>query len=158
MTTDTDEARVRLGDDQLLELLRLLRSADSVELKLSIPNENHRATITGLPLDPVEAQPRQVFFFDTPNLDLNKAGLVVRARRIQGGRGDTVIKLRPVVPDELPPEFRKSGSMNVEVDVIPGGFVCSAAMKGKSSGSEIRDAINGNTAFRKLFTREQRDF
>jgi hypothetical protein len=158
MTTRTDDARQRIREEDLPELLRLLKGADSCELKLSIPNENQRATITGLPLDPVEAQPRQVFFFDTPNLDLNKAGVVVRARRIQGGRGDTVVKLRPVVPDQLPPEVRKSGSLNVEVDVIPGGFVCSAAMKGKATGDQIRVAIEGGRRIRKLFTREQRAF
>ena len=158
MTTETSDARLRIRDEDLPELLRLIKGADSVELKLSIPTENQRATITGLPLDPVEAQPRQVFFFDTPDLALNKAGVVVRARRIQGGRGDTVVKLRPVVPDELPPDVRKSGSLNVEVDVIPGGFVCSAAMKGKTTGAQIRDAVQGGSPLRKLFTREQRDF
>ena len=54
---------------------------------MTVPVDQHRATIQGLPLDPVEAQPRQVYFFDTPDLALNRAGLVVRARRTQGGRG-----------------------------------------------------------------------
>jgi hypothetical protein len=158
MGVTTSDTRHRIRDEDLPELLRLLRGADSCELKLSIPSQNQRATIKGLPLDPVEAQPRQVFFFDTPNLDLNKAGVVVRARRIQGGRGDTVVKLRPVVPSELAPEVRKSGSLNVEVDVIPGGFVCSAALKAKATGDQIRDAVQGGSPIRKLFTKEQRDF
>ena len=34
-------------------------------------------------------------------------------RRIQGGTADTVIKLRPVVPEELPKELRKTNSMKV---------------------------------------------
>jgi hypothetical protein len=43
-----------------------------------------------------------VFFFDTPDLRLNKRGVVMRGRRVQG-RGDvTVVKLRPIVPGELP--------------------------------------------------------
>jgi hypothetical protein len=42
-----------------------------------------------------------VFVFDTPDLRLNKSGVVVRARRVQG-RGDvTVVRLRPIVPGEL---------------------------------------------------------
>ena len=108
---------------------------------------------------PVEAQPRQVFFFDTPDLRLNQAGVVVRARRIQGGRGDTVVKLRPVVPDELPQELRRSPSFNVEVDVLPGLIgVCSASLKGRASGAEIRDAVRGDIPLRKLFTKDQRAF
>ena len=146
----------RLTDEAAAEVMRLLRGADSVELKATIPGDAHRATIRGLPLDPVEAQPRQVFFFDTPDLALDAAGLVVRARRIQGGRGDTVVKLRPAAPDELSAEVRRSAGFNVEVDVLPGGFVCSASFKGKATGQEVRDVLDGRTPLRKLFSKEQR--
>ena len=49
-------------------------------------------------MDPLGAQIRQVFFFDTPDLALENAGVVVRARRVQGKGDDSVVKLRPVVP------------------------------------------------------------
>src|SRR6476646_6646344 len=123
MTTESTPA----GATNVGELLATMRASDSIELKVTVPTSSHRATIAGLPLDPVEAQPRQVFFFDTPDLKLNQAGVVVRARLIQGGRGDTVIKLRPVVPNDLPEELRKSPAFNVEDDVLPGFFgICSA--------------------------------
>ena len=70
--------------------MRLLRGADSVELKVDGPAAAHRATIQGLPLDPVEAQPRQVFFFDTPDLALNQAGVVVA--RAGGSRADAATR------------------------------------------------------------------
>ncbi len=157
-TNSRDSNGGRLTNAQLTEMMQLIRGADSVELKVSVPAEAHRATIQGLPLDPVEAQPRQVFFFDTPDLALNKAGLVVRARRIQGGRGDTVIKLRPVVPDTLPPDLRRDKAFNVEVDALPGGFVCSASFKGRSTGDDIRDAVAGKKRLSKIFSKEQRRF
>ena len=119
--------------------------ADKVELKVTVSFSAHRATIQGLPLDPVEAEPRQVYFFDTPDLALYNAGVVVRARRVAGGKGDTVVKLRPVVP-ELPEELPQVGAFNVEVDVLPGGFVCSASFKGRSTGQEIRDAAAPRSA------------
>jgi hypothetical protein len=147
-----------LTDEQLGQLMRLVRGADSVELKLTVPAESHRATIQGLPIDPVEAQPRQVYFFDTPDLALSRAGLVVRARRVQGGRGDTVVKLRPVDPETLPPDLRKDPAFNVEVDVLPGGFVCSASYKGRSDGQSIRDAVSGKQPLRRLFSKAQRAF
>ena len=82
-------------------MLALTSHADSVELKLTVPNSERRSIVTGLGMDPLDAQSHQVFFFDTPDLRLNKQGVVVRARRVQG-RGDvTVIKLRPIVPGEL---------------------------------------------------------
>ena len=90
----------RLSDQQLGEALELVKGADSVELKLTVPESSLRATAAALEMDPLDAQIRQVFFFDTPELALNKAGVVVRARRIQGKGNDSVVKLRPVVPDD----------------------------------------------------------
>jgi hypothetical protein len=58
----------RLSNEQLARIIPMLKSVDSVELKVSVAPEAHRATIQGLPIDPVEAQPRQVYFFDTPEL------------------------------------------------------------------------------------------
>ena len=155
---DGDEAPRRLTDTQLAQAMALVKDADSVELKVTVPGSSHRATIQGLPLDPVEAQPRQVFFFDTPDLALNKAGLVVRARRIQGGRADTVVKLRPVVPAELDPELRKLAAFNVEVDMLPGGFVCSASLKGRSTGQAVPDVVAGDAPLKDLFSARQRSF
>jgi hypothetical protein len=148
----------RLSDDQVRDVLALIRGADSVELKTTVPVDQHRAAIQGLPLDPVEATPRQVYFFDTPDLALNRAGVVVRARRTQGGRGDTVVKLRPVVPDDLPASLRRQADFNVEVDVLPGGFVCSASLKGRASGDDVRDAGAGALPLKRLFSKTQRQF
>ena len=106
----------------------------------------------------VEAQPRQAFFFDTPDLALNKAGVVVRARRIQGGDGDTVIKLRPVDPSTIDPDLRRSAAFKIEVDAMPGGFVCSASFKGACTGQEVLDVASGEMPLRKLFSKEQRAF
>jgi hypothetical protein len=147
-----------LSGAQLAQIVELLKDVDSVELKLTVPVTEHRATITGLPIDPVEAEPRQVFFFDTPNLDLNRAGIVVRARRIQGGGADTVIKLRPVVPADLPKNMRRSPAFNVELDALPGGFVCSGSFKGRSDGDEVKAAVGGDIALSKIFSKEQRQF
>ena len=72
----------RLSDEQLGELITLLKDVDTVELKLTVPQADQRAVVTGLQVDPLEAQIRQVFFFDTPDLALNKAGVVLRARRV----------------------------------------------------------------------------
>ena len=85
-----------------------MKGADSVELKLTIPESAQRSTIEALGMDPLDAQVRLVFFFDTPDLALERAGVVVRARRVAGKGDDSVVKLRPVVPSELPREVRES--------------------------------------------------
>jgi len=144
--------------DQLADLLVLIKQSDSVELKLTVPESHQRSTAVALGMDPLEAQMRQVVFFDTPDLDLDRHGVVVRARRVQGKGDDSVVKLRPVVPDTLPAKLRRSGSFRVEVDALPGGFVCSGTMKGALRQGEVRAALAGERAVRKLFSKEQRDF
>jgi hypothetical protein len=146
----------RLTDAQLADMLALSKDADSVELKLTVPTAEQRATVTALGMDPLDGQIRQVFFFDTPDLDLDTHGVVVRARRVQGRGDDTVVKLRPVVPDELPAELRRSPNFGVEVDAMPGGFVCSGSMKRALKRPEVRDAVLGKGPIRKLYSKEQR--
>jgi hypothetical protein len=148
----------RLSDEELVAMLELARKSDSVELKLTVPAADHRIAIAGLGLDPLEAQIRQVFFFDTPELILNAAGVVVRARRVQARPGDTVVKLRPVEPDGLPAELRASPNLGVEVDAMPGGYVCSASLKGKATATAVRAVANGNAPIRSIFSKEQRAF
>ena len=148
----------RLSSEQLARIIPMLKTVDSVELKVSVVPDAHRATIQGLPIDPVEAEPRQVYFFDTPDLALDQAGVVVRARRIQGGRGDTVVKLRPVEPADLPDELRRNAAVKIEVDVMPRGFVCSASFKGKATAAEISDTVAGNRPLSKLLSKDQRRF
>ena len=157
MVTTTSRRPV-LSDEQLVEMLGLIRGADSVELKLTIPDAAQRSAIAALGIDPLDAQIRQVFFFDTPDLKLNRRGVVVRARRVQGKGDDTVVKLRPVNPGELPAEQRESPGFVVEVDAMPGGFVCSASMKGVPKRTPVREACAGEHPVRKLFTKEQRAF
>src|SRR3954452_19569845 len=139
----TTEPRAGLISDELVQLFDLVRKSDSVELKLTVPDAAHRTTLAALGVDPLEAQIRQVFFFDTPDLALDSAGVVVRARRVQGRGDDTVVKLRPVVPHDLPEKLRRSGSFRVEVDAMPGGFVCSATMKGALRSAEVWGALAG---------------
>jgi hypothetical protein len=147
-----------LPDDALRELLALMRGSDSVELKLTVPEDEQRSTIAALGIDPMDAQIRQVYFLDTPDLRLNEAGVIVRARRVQNKPADSVIKLRPVVPTELPKALRRSPHFATEVDAMPGGFVCSGRLRDFTDNLRVREAALGKIAPRKLFTKEQRRF
>jgi hypothetical protein len=145
-----------LSDHDLAELIALTKGADSVELKLTVPVSDRSRGAAALGVDPLDAQIRQVYFFDTPDLTLNKSGVVVRARRVQGKGDDTVVKLRPVDPKELPPELRRSRNFGVEVDAMPGGFVCSGSMKRALKKPEVRDTVLENRPLRRLYSKEQR--
>ena len=148
-----------LGDEALQEVLALSSGSDSVELKLTVPETEHRSAIAALGLDPLDVQIRLVAFFDTPDLQLNQRGLIVRARRVQGREDDTVVKLRPVVPADLPAHLRSAPEMFVELDAMPGGYVCSASMKARLAGdTEVRKVTRGKRSPRKLFSKAQRAF
>jgi len=69
--------------------------------------------------------------------------------------GDSVVKLRPVVPSELPKALRKSSSFRVEVDAMPSGFVCSGTLKGTPAVDDVRSAVAGKRPLRTLFSKEQ---
>jgi hypothetical protein len=145
-----------LDQKQVKEVVRLMKHADGVELKLTVADSAIRSTVDALGLDVLDAQIRQVVFFDTPTLALSKAGIVVRARRTQGGAGDTVIKLRPVNPEALPPDVRALATLKIEVDALPKGFVCSASIKGKTTADDVRAVIRNKMEIRDLFSKDQR--
>jgi hypothetical protein len=147
-----------LSDAQLGELLALLGDAASVELKLTVPESDHYAASRALRIDPLDAEIRQVYFFDTPDLSLNRHGVVVRARRVQRKGGDVVVKVRPVVPTALPPGLRKAPGMTVELDAMPGGFVCSATIKRSAGNSDVMEVAEGARPLRELFSKKQLAF
>ena len=97
-----------LSPEARAEMLALIEDADSVELKLTVPETDRYAALEALDVDPLDAHIRQIFFFDTPELALDAAGLVVRARRIQGDDADTAVKLRPIVPADCRPNSART--------------------------------------------------
>jgi hypothetical protein len=113
---------VAIPDDRLRELLDLIHDADSVELKLTVPETDHYATAAALGLDPLEAQ------------------------------------IRPVVPAEMPASLRASADFNVEVDAMPGGFVCSGTLKSRVDPGDVRAVHLGERPLKKLFSKQQRAF
>lgn len=153
----TAQSQGRLSDAQAAELLALTREVDSVELKMTVPDSDRRAAVVALGMDALDAQIRQVYFFDTPDLRLDQHGVVVRARRAQRQDDDSVVKLRPVTPGDVR-EAWTSDNLGVEVDAMPGGFVCSASMKATWEPTAVKDVASGAKAIRKLFSKEQRSF
>src|SRR5580765_5284564 len=130
----------RFTDEQQAEFLELAKDSDSVELKLTVPEVDHASTVAALGMDPLQAEIRQVFFFDTPELTLQEHGVVVRARRTQRKGDDTVVKLRP---GDLPKALRKSRDFVVEVDASPTGFVCSGSFKGVPNSATVQAVVAG---------------
>jgi hypothetical protein len=153
---DPTPALPALSGDQLADLIGLLPTVNSVELKLSVPETSRRSAIAALEMDPLQAQLRQVVFLDTPDLALDRSGLVLRVRRIQGKLGDAVVKLRPIRPDAVPDAVRQDPAFSLEVDALPGGFTCSGSMKHEVNDADAKAVIAGTRSVEKLLTKGQR--
>lgn len=130
---------------------------DVVELKLTLPEGGQQAALEALGMDPLDVGIRQVYFFDTPELALFRAGVIVRARRIQDKPDDAVVKLRPVELSELPDEVRDSPGFSTELDAVGDGFVRSGTMKRELDGDRVREVTSGEKPLHKLLADEQRD-
>lgn len=148
----------RISDDQLQELMRVIGKSDSVELKMTVADEERRLAINELAIDPLNAQIRQVFFFDTPDLQLSNAGVVVRARRVQGKGDDSTVKLRPIDPGDLSKELRQTSGFVVEVDALPGSFVPSGSLSASLKTGDVWAVSKGERPIRKLFSKAQRAY
>jgi amphi-Trp domain-containing protein len=138
-------------------MLSILTDADSVELKMSVPDADRRSAVAALGLDPLAADMVQIWFFDTADLDLNASGVIARVRRTKA-RDDSTVKLRPVIPNELPGKLRARSGFGVEIDAMPGGFVCSGRLKEKLKPGTVRKAMVGGKPPSKLFSKQQRAF
>src|SRR5215218_10139975 len=80
-----------LSDEDLARVIGLIKQSDTVELKVTVRQGDHISGVAALGMDPLDAQIRQVYFFDTPALTLYHHGVVVRARRVQKKGDDSVV-------------------------------------------------------------------
>ena len=92
----------RLEEAELRRLGAAAREVDSVELKLVVPAPARDATCAALGVEWKRARSCRVFFLDTPDRALDRHGVVARVRSIAGEPDDSVVKLRPVDPGDLP--------------------------------------------------------
>ena len=155
-----EETRQGFTAEQLQELLALIKDSDSVELKLTVPESDQRSTVDGAR--------------DRPARGADPAGLLLRHAR-PGARQAAASSSAPAGSRarattrssscgrssrrSCPDELRRSASFRVEVDALPGGFVCSATMKGTlRPDRRARARSPASCPLRKLFSKEQRAF
>ncbi len=147
-----------LSDEKRSELLDLIKEVDSVEFKLTVPENDQFSSAAALGIDPLDAQLRQIYFFDTPDLALKNHNVIVRARRVQHKTDDSVVKRRPVDPNELSNKLRASENFKVEIDAMPDRFICSGSLKEQLGSKDVQAMVAGDAKLASLFSKEQRDF
>jgi uncharacterized protein YjbK len=133
-----------------------IEGADKVEIKITVGKNDEARAFEALELERPDAARRQIYFFDTPELSLNKAGVVLRARDIEDDDHDTVVKIRPVKPDEIDEQWRGTDGFKLEADAVGDKVVMSASLKAQQKKNAIEKVADGRDRISDLFSKKQK--
>jgi hypothetical protein len=137
---------------------RAMAGAEAIEIKATIPDHQIKAALEHYGLTPNNDEERYIYFFDTPELELLEAGIILRGRRIVGDVHDSTVKFRPVDPASVSGRWRKYRDFKIEADASEKGLVKSASFSMPAEKGLIKRVAAGKREIRALLTREQRAF
>jgi len=137
---------------------RLLEGAEAIEIKATVPQKQIRSAMARYGLTRKNDEQRFIYFFDTPRLDLLRAGIIARARRIVGDEHDSTIKFRPVDAAKVAKKWRKYRDFKIEADASEKGIVKSASFSMPVAKGLIKRVVGGEKGIAALFTEEQEAF
>lgn len=140
------------------KITRMVFGAEAIEIKATIPDTQIENALIRFNLTLDNDEERYIYFFDTPTLDLLKAGIIARARRVVGGEHDSTVKFRPVAPEDISDKWRKTSGFKIEADASEKGVVKSASFSMPVAKGLIKAVFEGEKSIAKLFTKEQKDF
>ena len=137
---------------------KAVAGSDFVEIKATVPPHQVAHAMEHFDLHAENDEERFIYFFDTPNLDLLKMGIIGRARRRVGGKHDSTIKFRPVEPDQVPDRWRSLEGFKIESDASDRKVVRSASLTMPVRKGLIKQVAAGEEPINSLFTEEQVNF
>lgn len=140
------------------KITKMVYGADAIEIKATVPDNQIEAALTRFGLTLNNDEERYIYFFDTPALDLLKAGIITRARRVIGEEHDSTVKFRPVSPEEVTDKWRKATGFKIEADASEKGIVKSASFTMPVEKGLIKAVVEGKKSIAKLYTKEQEEF
>jgi hypothetical protein len=136
----------------------MLEGAEKIEIKATVPQKQVKAALARYRLTQTNDEERFIYFFDTPKLELLKAGIIARARRVVGGEHDSTIKFRPVDAAKVGKKWRKYRDFKIEADASERGVVKSASLTMPVAKGLIKRVVAGEKRIPALFTEEQEEF
>lgn len=135
-----------------------IAAMDAVEIKITIRPDQELRAERSMEVSEDTADVRLVYFYDTPDLDLFKAGVVLRARLLKGDDDDSTVKFRAVEAASIPENWQRSKGFKLEADWVGDHLVCSASLTVLQRRDEIDEVAKGKRAIRKLFSNDQEQF
>ncbi len=140
------------------QVARLLAGADALEIKATIPHRQIDAALARYGLTRHNDDERFVYFFDSQALDLLRAGIIARARRVVGGQHDSTVKFRPVDPRKIHRRWHRYRGFKIEADASEQTAVKSASFSMPVAKGLIKRVVAGEKSVAALFTKEQEAF
>lgn len=142
-----------------------MKGVRAVEYKAIIRNHQVKPAMKYFNLR-LKGHERQIYFFDTPDLKLLKAGVIARARRVMGGVDDRTVKFRPVEPGSIPKKWKQREGFKIEADANEDirshsketNVVKSASLTRPVKKGVIKQVAAGAVPIETLFTETQKQF
>ena len=131
---------------------------NAVEIKVTIRADQELRAEREMEVDEDTADVRLIYFYDTPDLNLFNAGVVMRARLVKGDADDSTVKFRPVEPASIPRDWQRWKGFKLEADWVGDRVVCSASLTDLQQRDEIDEVAKGKRAIGKLFSSDQERF
>ena len=135
-----------------------IATMDAVEIKCTIRPDQELRAARAMEVDEDTADIRLIYFYDTPDLELFKAGVVLRARLVKGDTDDSTVKFRPVEPASISGEWQQLDGFKLEADWVGDRAICSVSLTDLQKRDEIDEVAKGKRAIGKLFSSEQERF
>ena len=137
---------------------RALADMDAVEIKVTIRPDQELRAERAMEVNEDTATVRIIYFYDTPQLELFDAGVVLRARLVKGDDDDSTVKFRPVKAERIAEEWKRLKGFKLEADCVGDRVVCSASLTALQKRDEIDDVAKGKWPIEKLFSKDQERF
>lgn len=139
-----------------------LGKADSaspeVELKITLRSDQIGLAKQKFGLRDSVAAKRDVWFYDTLDLELFESGVILRGRSKSKDSDDSTVKLRPMNAEDIAPEWFDLDGFKCEEDRSLDKSVSSCSLSATQDEGELEAIAAGERAVDKAFSSEQEDF
>jgi hypothetical protein len=149
---------MKRGEATRGKVAALVSGANSIEIKATIPEHQVDSTLARFGLTVDHDEERYIYFYDTPGLDLQRSGIITRARRVVGDQHDSTIKFRPVIPEQVAAKWRTFPLFKIEADASEKGVTKSASFSMPVAKGVIKRIASGDKPVAELFTKDQQAF
>jgi hypothetical protein len=131
---------------------------ETVEIKITLDPARETALVAALGLADERGNARDIWFYDTPALQLFETGLVLRARVKGRDKADATVKVRPLDRRRVDISWFELGGFKCEEDRVGERRVPSCSLTEDQQGDVVRAAASGEPQVRKLFSKDQERF